>query len=189
MAGSIGGPPHRNIDRMTSRMASVGMTRVMPIGLALIVVTAGIVWPLRALKPVPNVTEQRGYLLALRDACNAAGDDAAIVVLQGRTGLFAQWAPQTLRGWCDVPVAVMPTALPDRGAALTQLATQWKAAGRTLWVVADEADTIHSVLPTAAAHETPSIINPYFLGRTLVSRPEHYVAEEFSLALAPVPPG
>ena len=29
------------------------------------------------------------------------------MVLQGPTGLLFQWAPQSLRGWCNVPVAVM----------------------------------------------------------------------------------
>ena len=40
--------------------------------------------------------------------------DAAVVVLQGPTGLLFQWAPQTLRGWCNVPVAVLPVTTPNR---------------------------------------------------------------------------
>jgi len=81
------------------------LPRAAPVTLAVIIAVAGIVSPLRAIKPVPNITEQRGNLLALRDACHRTGTDAAIVVLQSPTGLLTQWAPQTLRGWCNVPVA------------------------------------------------------------------------------------
>jgi hypothetical protein len=115
------------------------------------------------------------------------GKDAAVALLESGTSLLYTWAPQSLRGWCNVPVAIVPKALPDRAAMLTKLAAEWKAAGRTLWVVADSTDSITNVLPAAKATETPVVLNPYFLGRTLVSRPRHYAPEEFFLALAPVP--
>ena len=115
------------------------------------------------------------------------GKDAAIVVLQGATGLLFQWAPQTMRGWCNVPVAVMPTTVPNRGAALTQLASSWKQAGRKLWVVADSPATIKAVLPTAASSAAPVVINPFLLERTVLRAPSHYMGEQLSLVMAPVP--
>jgi hypothetical protein len=99
-----------------------------------------------------------------------------------------EWAPQPLRGWCNVPVAVMPVDLPDRGAALAKLSTQWNAAGRKLWVVADTPDAIRAVVPAAQVRQTPLVTNPFLLRRTLVFRPRDYSPEQFSLALAQVPP-
>ncbi len=53
------------------------LPRALPIAGAVVIAAAGIVSPLRALRPVPNIAEQRGFPRALRDACRATGDDAA----------------------------------------------------------------------------------------------------------------
>ena len=159
------------------RLAPKSIPRFVPVATALVIGAAGVVYPISTVASVPNITEQRGDLLALKDACRTMGRHAAVVLLQSDASLLFTWAPQALRGWCNVPVAIMPKTLPDRAAELTQLAAQWKAAGRTLWVVADTADAIHRVLPSAATRETPVVVNPYFLQRTLVSRPDHYAAE------------
>ena len=47
-------------------------------------------------------------------ACRVMGKNAAVVLLQSPTGLLYAWAPQTLRGWCNVPVAVVAPTVPDR---------------------------------------------------------------------------
>ncbi len=162
------------------------LPRAVPIACAVVIAVAGIVWPLRAVKPVPNMTEQRGYLLTLRDACHRVGRDAAIVLLQSPSGLLTQWAPQTLRGWCNVPVAVMvPTA--GSPATLRHLAARWARDGRRLWVVADRDTTIRKVLPAARVQQTPQVVNPYMLERALLHRPGAYAPEQFVLVLAPVP--
>jgi hypothetical protein len=170
------------------RLVPKTIPRAVPVAAALLIGAAGVVYPITTVASVPNITEQRGDLLALKDACRTMGRHAAIVLLEGDADQLFQWAPEPLRGWCNAPVAIMPKALPDRAAELAQLAAQWKAAGRTLWVVAADADTIHGVLPSAATRETPDVVNPYFLQRTLVSRPDHYAPEEFALVMAPVAP-
>jgi hypothetical protein len=170
------------------RLVPTSIPRLVPVVTAVVIGAAGVVYPISTVASIPNITEQRGDLLALKDACRTMGSDAAVVLLQSKADLLFTWAPQALRGWCNVPVAIMPKALPGRAAELTQLAAQWKADGRTLWVVADSADAIHEVVPSATTTETPVVVNPYFLQRTLVSRPRHYVPEEFSLVLAPVSP-
>ena len=109
-----------------------------------------------------------------------------LVLLVGAVGLF-QWAPQTLRGWCNVPVAVVPRAVADRAALLEQLAAKWKQAGRNLWVIADAPATITEALPAAEIRKAPVVINPFLLERTLIRRPSHYMAEQLSLVMAPVP--
>lgn len=154
---------------------------------AIAVVLAGfaVSSPLRALKPVPSISEERVYPVAVRDACHTVGRDAAIVLLQGKKGLLSQWAPQTLRGWCNVPVAVMvPT--PTSASALAHLSAAWSAAGRRLWVVADDPATITTTLPAAKPQATPVAINPYLLEMALLHRPGSYSTQQFSLVLAPV---
>jgi len=169
------------------RLAPKQLPRAVPVTAALVIAAAGIAYPISTLEPVRNITEQRGDLLAVRDACRVMGKDAAVVLLQSPTGLLYAWAPQTLRGWCNVPVAVIAPTVPDRAALLAQLATKWSHAGRALWVVADLQATVRGVLPSAPIHRTPVVTNPYFLQRSLLRRPSHYVAEPFSLLMAPVP--
>ena len=161
----------------------------MPVAAGLVIGLAGVVYPISTTRPLRNITEQRGFVAAIRDACATMGDHAAIVLLQSPSGLLYQWAPQTLRGWCNAPVAVMPTTVPDRGAEVARLAAQWSKAGRTLWVVADLPATIHGAVPGAKIHRTPLVTNPYFLQRTLLHRPAHYVPEPFSLLMAPAAAG
>jgi hypothetical protein len=169
------------------RFAPAGVPRFVPVGVAVLIGAVAVAYPISTVEPVRNIAEQRGDLLAVRDACHVIGKDSAIVVLQGPTGLLFQWAPQTFRGWCNVPVAVMPLAIPDRGAVLTQLGARWKKAGRTLWVIADAPAVIRAAIPSAALRTAPTVINPYLLERTLVRRPSHYMAEQLSLVMAPVP--
>jgi hypothetical protein len=169
------------------RYVPKSIPRAVPVVVGVAIGVAGVVYPITTVAAVPNITEQRGDLLALKDGCRTMGDHAAVALLENGTSLLYTWAPQALRGWCNVPVAIIPKALPDRAAVLTKLAAQWKAEGRDLWVVADTTDAIHRLLPTATTTETPVVSNPYFLQRTLVSRPRHYAPEQFSLALARVP--
>ena len=169
------------------RWAPKQVPRAVPIAAAVVIAAAGIAYPISTVEPVRNITEQRGDLLTVRDACRVMGGHAAVVVLQSPAGLLYEWAPQTLRGWCDVPVAVMAPTVPGRAATLTRLAAEWAKAGRTLWVVADLPATIRGVLPAAPIHRTPVVTNPYFLQRSLLHRPRHYASEPFSLLMAPVP--
>jgi hypothetical protein len=169
------------------RFAPAGIPRFVPIGAAVLIGAVAVAYPISTVEPVRNIAEQRGDLLAVRDACHIMGNDAAIVVLQGPTGLLFQWAPQTLRGWCNAPVAVMPLAIPDRGVLLAKLGASWKKAGRTLWVIADAPAVIRAAIPSATLRAAPTVINPYLLERTLVRRPSHYMAEQLSLVMAAVP--
>lgn len=163
------------------------LPRVVPIAAAVLIGAAAVAFPISTLKPLRDMTEQRGDPLALRDACHTMGAHAAIVLLQSPSGLLYEWAPQTLRGWCDVPVAVMTDTVPDRAGQLSRLSAQWSQAGRSLWVVADLPATIRAVLPGATVRETPVVTNPYNLQLTLLHRPTRYMSEQFTLAMAPVP--
>jgi hypothetical protein len=161
--------------------------RMFPIGAAVVLGAVAVAFPVAALKPVRNMSDQRGDPLAVRDACHTMGDHAAIVLLQSRTGLLYEWAPQTLRDWCNVPVAVMADTVTDPAAQLARLRAQWSKAGRTLWVVADVPATIRAVAPNAAVRTTPTVTDPFNLELTLLRRPTHYAPELFTLVMAPVP--
>ncbi len=169
------------------RARACRVPRVVRVGIALVLTLAAIAYPLWILRPVRDLSEQRGDVAAVRATCSTVGRPSAIVLLQSPTGLMDQWAPQTLRDWCDVPVAILPKAVRDRRALLTRLATRWAATGTKLWVVADEPATISAVIPTAAVRSTPDVVTPFFLERALVRRPSHYESQHFSLSMAPVP--
>ena len=86
----------------------------------------------------------------------------------------------------------MAPTVPDRAAELTRLAAQWSKAGRTLWVVSDLSATIRAALPrlpAAAIRPSPVVTNPYLLQLTVVSRPDHYQPQVFTLVVAKVPSG
>jgi hypothetical protein len=133
------------------------------------------------------MTEQRGNLSIVKDACKKVGTrNGAIVVLQSKQGIVDQWVPQALRDWCGVPVANLPTE-DNEEAALVRLSAQWQKQHRRLWVVAGDVFAVHDALPDAKPVSTPVASNGFFLERTLLARPKHYALQQFSLVLAPVP--
>jgi hypothetical protein len=162
--------------------------RAIPIAGALVIGAFAIGYPISTVVHIRAMTEQRGDLAVLKDACATVGsNDGAIVVLQSAAGVTDN-LPQALRGWCDVPVANMIRA-ENFEAKLKRLAAQWRARRRELWVVAGDADVVHRALPGVKTEQTPVASNGFFLGRTLLERPEHYALQQFSLVLARVPPG
>jgi hypothetical protein len=166
------------------------LPRLVPIGVALVIAAFAIGYPISTVVHIRNMTEQRGDLAVVKQACATLGTkDAAVVVMQSKQGIVDEWLPQAIRDWCDVPVANMRTN-PKETEALEHLATSWKAQKRQLWIVAGDGDAVHDALPAAKkASSTVTVIDKYFLERTLVSRPKHYQPTAFSLVLEPVPPG
>jgi hypothetical protein len=143
--------------------------------------------PISTTVTLRDMAEQRSYLGAVRDACGTVGRGAAIVVLQDPTGIVHEWVPQTLRSFCDVPVARLPNTAPDASSTLRRLASGWAAEDRRLFVVAGAAQTITDVLPDAEPVATRVVENAHFLEQTLFERPDEYVPQSFALALAEVP--
>jgi hypothetical protein len=82
-------------------------------------------------------------------------------------------------------VAVM-VPRPTSPAALAHLAAGWSAAGRRLWVVADDPATITNTLPAAKPRATPLVVNPFLLEMALLHRPGSYGPQRLSLVMAPV---
>ena len=163
-----------------------GLPRWVPMTAAVSIATVAVLYPMGSVVGVRNMTEQRGDLGVVDDACRIIGPHAAVVVLQESVESVYVTVPQALRGWCNAPVAVMASTVPDRD-ELSRLAAAWSRRGTTLWIVAGDTATLRSVFPDARISSTRVATNPYFLETTLVRRPSHYFSERFELALAPVP--
>ena len=163
------------------------VSRVVPVVGALVICAFAIGYPISTVVHVRAMTEQRGDLAIVKDACAMVGPrGGAIVVLQS-TAAVIDSLPQALRGWCDVPVASMPT-IGNANRALKRLASQWRSRHRALWVVAGDLDALRNALPGVKAVRTPVASNGFFLERMLLERPEHYLPpQRFSLVLARVP--
>ena len=171
------------------RWASARVPSALTVVIAVAVSAGMVAYPFSTVVPLRDMTEQRGDVGIIRDACGILGPHAAVVVLASKTGSLAGSVPQTLRGWCGTPVAVMSTKAPDGRAKLERLAAAWAASGSSLWVVGDDPATIKAVLPSVRIQSTPVAVSRFFLERTLVRRPSHYVPTLFSLTLARVPTG
>ena len=67
---------------------------------------------------------------------------------------------------------------------LHDLATQWQAAGRNLFVVAEFPQTIRQLLPRAQIRSTKRELDPHVLEQTLTRRPSRYAPEIFQVTTA-----
>jgi hypothetical protein len=168
--------------------------------LAVLLGVLAVAYPIYAIRNVSRLTDQRGFPPVVQDACRIIGKRGAIVVPQEASPLTWLYDPQTLRSFCDVPVAIMlsgqksalSTRLPGGKldpTLLRTLAQEWHTQGRTLFVVAGGARTIRKLFPFAVVRPVAGASNPHLLVQTLVSRPGAFQTERLSLAIARVPTG
>jgi hypothetical protein len=88
----------------------------------------------RAELPLVRARDQQGALAAVRTVCVAVPSDGAILLTGASLfpkDLALEWS-QALRAFCGVPTAIPRTYDPPD---LPELASQWRAAGRRLFVV------------------------------------------------------
>ncbi len=124
---------------------------------------------------------QGGYLKPVLQACDDLPDDAAVIVVGGFAGATLS---QTLRTWCDVPVAAEGSALgPDK---VADVAAQVRANGYELFLVgADQSDLAGYQVPGGpAVQSTAAVVNPWTAEQTLDRPPSRYQAPG---AVLPVP--
>jgi hypothetical protein len=176
------------------RIGRAGVRRAVALGLGVLAVA----YPVYAIRDVSRMTDQRGFPPVVQDACRIVGTRGAIVVPQEAAPLTWLYDPQTLRSFCDVPVAIMlsgqksalSTRLPGGKLdprLLHALAQQWAQQDRQLFIVAGNARTIRKLFPNATVHIVPGRVNPHLLAQTLVSRPGAYDGERLAFAIARVP--
>jgi hypothetical protein len=143
-----------------------------------------IAWPVSADLPVWAETSQPNSLNAVKATCRALGPHAAVVVI-GRNDSFHAVIPQTLRGFCNIPVALSRTIFaPDD---YVRLARQWRAEGRVLSVIAGAPALITEILPSARPRVVAVAPNDHLLEQTLERPPRHYTSQSVSFVIATVP--
>jgi hypothetical protein len=128
-------------------------------GVALAIGAALVVAPLSFLGPLITHRDQAGMLEATGRVCKTVGADGAIVFRGTRALLYTQG----LRGFCEIPVAMVPADASKE--ELVDLAVRWTRHGRTLWLAGAPSTSITDVLPDA----TPIVIrsdNVQFLEQT-----------------------
>jgi hypothetical protein len=164
--------------------ASPPLSRRVSVALAVVLGLYAVGYPVWATGHVSAMTEQAGEYAPVRALCRTLGPNSAVVILEESSFVHLN-DPQTLRSFCNIPVAVMPGE-PD-AFALRDLARKWNADGRQLFVVSESPATIQRALPGVAVRVTPTGTNSHLLNSTLLWRPSHYTTESLSFATARVP--
>jgi len=176
------------------RFGSTDARRIIAVGLGVLAVA----YPMYTIRKVSRMADQRGYPPVVQDACRIVGASGAIVVPQEAAPLTWLYDPQTLRSFCNVPVAIMlsgqksalSTRLPGGKLdprLLHTLAQEWARQHRQLFIVAGNARTIRKLFPRAVIRVVPGKANPHLLVQTLVSRPNAFQTERLAFAIARVP--
>ncbi len=100
--------------------------------------------------PLVHARMQHGALAAVHHICRTAGDDGAVLVYGSR--YLDIELPQTIRGFCGLPVAK------SSAVDMLELARDWKALGRRLLVATAVPDVVLSRAPGASivGHEVIS---------------------------------
>lgn len=128
--------------------------------------------------PVARHRDQSGFLDPVLEVCDAVGRDGAIFLLQGR-----DWAtaPQTLRSWCGVPVAVAPADLDDD--EIRQVAADWAEDGRELHLVTLDPGTLAEFAEASSRRVVPTSVarNPMLAEASLTRPPSNYRPQDLQL--------
>jgi len=154
--------------------------------LAIVLSITIVIFPLWSIRKVSQMTEQRGLLPVIKTTCKVMGPKAAVVVLKElpRSVVYLS-DPQTLRSFCNVPVAVFSTRAGPQ--VLHTLRDEWIKEGRRLFVVAEYPETIKKLLPNAEVVTTGRRTNRHLLEPTLTRPPSRYTREYLQLSRALVP--
>ena len=153
---------------------------------AVAIAICAVAYPVFTVAGVQGMSEKRGFLAVVHDACRRLGPNAAVVVLDSTTSpLFDDWSLQTLRGFCGADVARIrrKTATTEE---LRRLAKEWAAKGRAFYVVAAADTTVRELVPDAQIMSTIQASDPHTLSQTLTHRPRGYRTESLGIVVARV---
>ena len=155
---------------------------------AVVIVGAAIAFPIHTDWPVRGDTTQFGFLGSVKQICHVVGRDGAVVVLQGAT--LERILPQTLRSYCDVPVAARvfdPKAPGLDRAGFARLAAAWKRDGRTLFIIGDTAERIDHIIPGLKPIAQIIAINGLYLREHITKRPDGFRPQGYVFTVARMP--
>ena len=152
--------------------------KVLVAGVAAVAVAAA-AW---TAMPVPLQREQHGYAAVIDELCDRLPPDAAVLVV-GHP--WSNVLPQTLRGWCGVPVGVAAGELASSPEALSGLAAAVAEEGDQLWVVSGDRTSLAAAEAAAGspADSTAAVTATNRLEHTLNRIPSRYMADDEYLYL------
>ena len=157
---------------------SIGVRRlVLAVGM-----TGMLAFPVTATWPIREFETQSGFLSVVRATCGVAGRDSALLILQEP---YSLGLPQSLRSWCDVPVAVASQPITEE--VLEQLAERWREGDRRLWLVAPTPQLIVSQAPGAKPTLVGSATNDHEQVPSLTHAPDAYRSQTLTIWAAPMP--
>ena len=157
-------------------------------GVAVALVGVAIAWPISTDWSVRDDRTQNGFLGPVQQLCHLLGPRAAVVILQG--GHVDEVLPQTLRSYCDIPVAIgaagSATVFPINNLFET-FASESARTRRTLFVIAATSEQIDAMFPELGHVERVVALNTRFLEKTISNRPHRLGTEEYRFVVAKVP--
>lgn len=150
---------------------------VAALGLSALVL---LVPPALTTKPLRWQRIQPGYLKPILETCDALGPHAAVIVLGGYGGVTL---PQSLRGWCGVPVAAEGSAVtPEK---LPALAAQIEANGYRPYLVSPDITGLDGYRTPGgpATISTTAVHQRWMVEQTLDHPPTSYVPPNAAITL------
>ncbi len=153
------------------------ITRALVLGAAL----WAVLFPAWTLEPFVRERSQVGVLNATDRFCSHLPEDAAVVVAQ--TLNLDQNYMQTVRSFCEVPVASAPMDQPMDFYA--ELAARWAARGRVLYVVSPQMH-FGTFWPRASTEIASTRYRS--IEKTLQGRPDGFEFSEFALFVRRIEP-
>jgi hypothetical protein len=142
--------------------------------------------PLTSTLRIRSFSEQKDFFALTHDACTDLGPDAAVVTVDPNSWV-ALAMTQSIRTWCDAPVAVEPAGVSGR--ALAVLASRWAAEDKALYVATQDSRIIHSVSGDHNAVEVGPVSNSRAPELGLNEIPSGYATETVAFGLIRIEPG
>lgn len=139
--------------------------------------------PLVTTAPLRWQRIQPGYLKPILETCDTVGPDAAIIVLGGFGGATL---PQSLRGWCGVPVASQGSAVsPEK---LPALAAQIEANGHHLYLVSPDIRGFNDVrIPGGPEPISTTAVDQVWMAEQTLDRPPSHYVDRHKVLTVPTP--
>jgi hypothetical protein len=142
-----------------------------------------IVFPIATIWPVRSFSTQANFFPLVQRTCLEVGPNGAVLfpAQDSNAALLAQ----TLRSWCNVPVASLIS--PIQGTQLAAASASFAAENKTLWILAASPAGISQTSPALQPVFIGKAVSPRELESTVDRAPATYVAATLSMYGAKVP--
>jgi hypothetical protein len=159
-----------------------GHTRALRRGVAAAGCAALVAGPLATTWPVRNMEVDANYYPLITRLCDTVGPHAAVVFSAVGAPRGAAGFAQTVRSYCNVPVASRTRPYTQQTAAAAVAA--WQAQSRVLWVVSTTQAALVAALPGAAGTLVGQAKSTHDLEMTLIRAPDEYTTQTLKMYAA-----